>query len=258
MRKTMIRIFAFAVALVLSLSVAMTALAAYDTIPYGEQSNDVRRMQTKLKEKGFYRGKVDGEFGPATKAAVIKYQSSIGITADGKPGNKTLTALYKGASAINGANNTAQYQLIDPKNPHTLFYGCTGSRVKSLQRALKAAGVYKGAIDGVFGDLTRDAVIKYQRKKGLSADGLAGPKTLNSLKRSTGVSISSGFVLSRGSKGYTVLGLKRYLARQGYWVPSGDVFDAELEQIVRRWQADTGREVNGAVTEAEYNALMIG
>ena len=43
---------------------------------------------------------------------------------------------------------------------------------------LKKVGCYKGAIDGVYGDLTYEAVKKYQYQKGLHADGMAGSKTL--------------------------------------------------------------------------------
>ena len=115
------RIIAFFMALVLSLSVALTALAAYETIPYGEQSTAVRKMQDALRNKGYYKGAVDGKFGPATKTAVIKFQKAVGITADGKPGNQTLTALYKGKSALNKTTNGKIQLVTNPTDPHTLY-----------------------------------------------------------------------------------------------------------------------------------------
>ena len=48
---------------------------------------------------------------------------------------------------------------------------------KKIQRALKNAGFYKGAIDGKIGAKTRNAIIKFQRSKGLKADGIVGKKT---------------------------------------------------------------------------------
>ena len=258
MRKTIIRITAFVMALVLSLALAATALADYKTIPYGEQSNAVRKMQDKLKDKGYYRGAVDGKFGPATKAAVIKFQKSLGITADGKPGNKTLTALYEGKSAINQANNTQQKQLTKPENPRTLYYGCTGSRVKTLQRALRAAGVYKGAIDGVYGDLTYEAVKKYQSMRGLSDDGMAGVKTIASLNKLTRAGISISYVMDLGSKGDDVRSLKGYLVNQGYTFDSGNEYTDEVAAAVRDWQAANGKEVTGTITEAQYNDIILG
>ena len=59
--------------------------------------------------------------------------------------------------------------------------GDRGSAVADLQRALSAAG-YPVAIDGRFGPETAGAVARYQRDHGLAADGIAGPKTLASLR----------------------------------------------------------------------------
>ena len=108
-------------------------------------------MQSKLKSKGYDKGKVDGKFGPETRRAVRKFQEAIGITVDGKPGNRTLTALYEGTSAINGTRDRERIDTSKPKNPNTLYYGCEGTKVKSLQQMLKKVGCYKGAIDGVYG-----------------------------------------------------------------------------------------------------------
>ena len=49
-----------------------------------------------LRARGTTTGKVDGKFGPETRRAVRKFQEAIGITVDGKPGNRTLTALLRG------------------------------------------------------------------------------------------------------------------------------------------------------------------
>ncbi|MBQ7825689.1 MAG: peptidoglycan-binding protein [Clostridia bacterium] len=255
------RLVAFVMAMILVLSVAATALAAYSTIPYGEQSNDVRKMQNALKKKGFYSGAVDGKFGPSTKSAVIKYQKYLGITADGKPGNKTLTALYEGRSAINKANNTELKNSITATNPRTLYYGQTGTRVKNLQRALYKAGVYKGSIDGVFGDLTLAAVKKYQYQVGLKADGLAGTKTLNSLYKKTGEKVGNAMLLDVGSVGAEVGHIKRFLTAEGYHdVPygDGDNYSQALADVVKQWQKDQGFSETGAISENQYNKYVLG
>ncbi len=259
MRKQRIsRIAAFVMALVLSLSVAVTALAAYETIPYGEQSTQVRKMQNALRNKGYYNGAVDGKFGPATKAAVIKYQKAIGITADGKPGNRTLTALYEGKTAINQAHSYERTVWSTPTNPRTLYYGCTGRRVERLQYALKKAGVYKGNLDGIYGDLTYEAVRKYQRQKGLYVDGMAGTKTLASLKKNTNVNVGSSFQLCVGSKGNEVGDVVNFLRGKGYTNETGKYFTEQLALDVRAWQTATGKEATGMITEAQYNKIVLG
>lgn len=257
-KETILRIVAFLMAAMLCLSVAATALA-YDTIPYGEQSNDVRKMQDKLKAKGFYKGAIDGKFGPGTKQAVIRFQNSVGIKADGKPGHKTLTALYEGKSALNGTYNSERRNATQPKDPQTLYYGCTGSRVKSLQRALREVGCYKGAIDGIYGDLTYAAVKRYQSQKGLRADGMAGKRTLASLNKNADTTVRSSFLLAYGSESEEVKEMIRYLGSKGYDVPaSGKVFDKQMEAAVKAWQSDTGKTVTGTISESQYNRIVLG
>ena len=51
-----------------------------------------------------------------------------------------------------------------------------------VQKALKEAGFYKGAIDGVMGPKTRSAIREFQEENGLSVDGVCGPKTWGKLK----------------------------------------------------------------------------
>ncbi len=57
-------------------------------------------------------------------------------------------------------------------------YGSTGSEVTQIQQKLQSLGFYGGAIDGIYGSQTRDAVVAFQKSVGLTADGIAGSKTL--------------------------------------------------------------------------------
>ena len=58
-----------------------------------------------------------------------------------------------------------------------LHNGSQGEKVWKLQERLQALGYYMDAVDGQFGPGTRDAVIAFQKKNGLDADGLAGEET---------------------------------------------------------------------------------
>ena len=58
-----------------------------------------------------------------------------------------------------------------------LHTGSQGEKVWKLQEKLQALGYYEGEVDGQFGPGTRDAVIAFQQKNGLDADGLAGEET---------------------------------------------------------------------------------
>ena len=65
-----------------------------------------------------------------------------------------------------------------PGVPALSKYGSGGEEVRQIQQKLKAAGYYTGPVDGIFGAKTRSAVKAFQRDCGLTADGVAGPKTL--------------------------------------------------------------------------------
>ena len=96
-----------------------------------------------------------------------------------------------------------------------LRQGSTGGEVKEVQRRLKQWGYYTGAVDGIFGAGTKKAVIAFQKKNGLTADGIVGKATfaalgmndsynaLNGGGSSSGSSGSSGSGSSSGSSSYT-------------------------------------------------------
>ena len=65
------------------------------------------------------------------------------------------------------------------------YWGSTGDEVIQIQTRLKNWGYYNGAIDGVYGSGTYNAVRRFQAKNGLTVDGVAGTKTLQALGIST-------------------------------------------------------------------------
>lgn len=74
--------------------------------------------------------------------------------------------------------------------------GSRGSEVRQIQTKLKRWGYYNGNVDGIFGTQTRKAVVWFQQKNGLTADGIAGPATLKAM----GIFNSSGNSSSGGGK----------------------------------------------------------
>lgn len=60
-------------------------------------------------------------------------------------------------------------------------YGSRGNEVTQIQTKLKRWGYYKGNIDGIYGSQTLEAVKYFQRKNGLTVDGIAGPATLKAM-----------------------------------------------------------------------------
>ena len=56
--------------------------------------------------------------------------------------------------------------------------GSRGTEVRAIQEKLKERGLYKIAVDGIYGAKTKEAVVKFQKQQGIAADGIAGPVTL--------------------------------------------------------------------------------
>ena len=86
-----------------------------------------------------------------------------------------------------------------PAHAATYSYGSSGATVRTIQEKLSGWGYYSGAVDGIYGTRTRDAVMAFQRKNGLAVDGIAGPATLRAIGISGG---SSGGSASRDENSY--------------------------------------------------------
>ena len=69
----------------------------------GSRGQEVRQIQSKLRELGLYSGSIDGIYGTATQKAVRQFQKNCGLTVDGIAGRKTL--LYLGLGS--GGNSSA-------------------------------------------------------------------------------------------------------------------------------------------------------
>ena len=105
------------------------------------------------------------------------------------------------AHADNAAD-TAQTAVIEAA---VLRQGSTGGEVKEVQRRLKQWGYYSGAVDGVYGSGTNKAVIAFQKKNGLTADGIVGKATYKALgmNESYNALNGNGGSSSSGSSNYT-------------------------------------------------------
>ncbi len=112
-------------------------------------------------------------------------------------------------AVFNLGHTSDEYASVPFVQTAVLRQGATGGEVKELQRRLKAWGYYNGAVDGVYGKQTVEAVKYFQRKNGLTADGIAGRSTFEALGMNDSVNVldndkkpNSGSNSNSGS-GYT-------------------------------------------------------
>lgn len=74
--------------------------------------------------------------------------------------------------------------------------GSRGDEVRKIQQKLKSLGFYKGSVDGIYGVATKKAVTAFQKNCGITADGIAGAKTLKFLGLGSSSSSSSAYTNS--------------------------------------------------------------
>ncbi|WP_424101942.1 peptidoglycan-binding domain-containing protein [Moorena producens] len=139
--------------------------------------------------------------------------------------------------------------------------GRRGADVTQVQRRLRELGYFNRQPTGYFGSITKNAVIRFQRKKGLPADGEVGPRTRALLFPSQTRVAPSGrnvnqFGLRRGSRGSAVTKLQQQLADLGYFNanPTG-YFGLATEKSVIRFQRYYGLRADGVVGSQTRTAL---
>ncbi|MBR2854107.1 MAG: peptidoglycan-binding protein [Clostridia bacterium] len=150
----------------------------------------VAQLQEALIELGYLSGKADGTYGAKTVAAVKAFQKANGLTVDGVAGEETQKVLYSGnaksakeakATATPTPTPTTKTKATPTPTPTVLKTGTKGTKVKELQNKLIQLGYLTGKADGVYGAKTAEAVKAFQKANKLTADGVAGTKTLSKL-----------------------------------------------------------------------------
>ncbi len=141
----------------------------------GDNNSQVKNVQSCLKRLGYFNGPVNGNFASMTETAVRKFQRANGISDIGKVGPRTQAALQRrcGSGGRTVSANDCQRGLRN---------GCDGTAVRELQRNLRTLGVYNGPVTGRFRELTRNAVVNFQRRNGINPIGVAGPQTQRAIR----------------------------------------------------------------------------
>jgi Transglycosylase SLT domain/Putative peptidoglycan binding domain len=126
-----------------------------------------------------------------------------------------------------------------------------------LQVALRAYGLYGGAIDGIAGPKTVAATKAFQHRARLPVDGRAGPRTRRALGP-LGSPLFGGRTLRAGKFGWDVSVLQFLLARRGALVPVDGYFDGATARALRRYQRARRLAVDGVAGPHTLAALSRG
>jgi len=161
--------------------------------------NRCKELQEKLIALGYNCGGygADNNFGQGTYDSLIQFQKDNGLIVDGLAGNNTFNKLdelinkksqpkvksydFRSLQKIIGAvqDNIAGSETLG-RCP-IIKYGSNGEIVKWIQNRLNYLGFNCGTADGIFGNMTKQAVILFQQSKGLSSDFVIGNNTWSKL-----------------------------------------------------------------------------
>ena len=224
---------------------------------------------------------VDGVFGSRMAATVRAFQKQFNLTADGVVGRQTwykISYIYvsvKDLAELTSEGETSSGTLSDGTWGGTVLRtGSTGSAVEQLQFWLNTLAQYESAIpsvtvDGVFGSGTAAAVRAFQRKYGLTVDGVVGRTTwtevydqFRSIQSDNGTpNAYPGTALRQGSSGQNVRLVQFWLkiARTVYSslnnVTVDGIFGSSTAAAVRRFQTYFGLTSDGVVGRTTWNKL---
>ena len=235
------------------------------TLRPGDKDEEVKLLQQRLKDLGYYTGNITGVYNDATTEAVKAFQKKSSLEQDGVLGPITRTvlygvnAIYAVPTAIPVSTPTPTTTPLTPENVIVIRAGSMGEVVRRLQARLQELGYYTSRLDGVYLTDDIEAVRAFQSANGLKVDGKAGYETQSALYSDSAIrgnaNVTSGETalvntLRYGSEGAEVTTLQNRLIALGYLAGSADgKFGRDTKSAVIAFQKANGLSADGVVGE---------
>ena len=134
-----------------------------DSLSSGSSGSEVQDLQVRLRDLGYYEGKIDGNYGTETIIAVKNLQQDLGIAKSGITSAELKQVIFSDEAPIS-------------KGQITINEGSSGPVVRQFQEELQALGIYSGDCDSVYDAEVVAAVKELQRLCGYDQDGIATPE----------------------------------------------------------------------------------
>ncbi len=231
------------------------------TIREGNMGDAVEKLQERLKALGYYTGSISGVYAGDTITAIKAFQKKNNLVSDGLAGSATQSKLYSQEALEKDALVTPTPAPIATPPGTTVRQGDEGEAAKAVQKRLKELGYLAGSADGKFGTLSVTALKAFQKRHGLTQDGVAGSATQNLLfsnaalpaagevtpiPTTTPLTEENAIVIQRGTRGVQVLNLQKRLTELGYYTAKMDSdYQAADIAAVKAFQKNNGLKADG-------------
>ncbi len=250
--------------------------AEYAVLEKGSEGAEVKALQNALIQLGFLKGSADGKFGAATENAVLLFQQQNGYPTTGIMDANTQAFLYSGKPK-NAFGKKEAVTQVSPVTGATMKQHDTGDEVAELQKRLQALGYYSGGeVSGIFNLDTKKAVIAFQKKNGLTADGVADADTQRKLwsmdalgkadtptpKPTATPSPEPTYTIPdttvrKNDSGSDAKAVQKRLKELGYYKGTVDgKFTAASVKALQEFQQDHGLEPDGVAGKGTYAVLF--
>ena len=223
------------------------AFAQMAVLGTGAVSNDVLVMQRHLKDYGYFSGEPSGTFDDATRQAVESFQMVNGLPITGLADGATLMRLMADSPITWPAFLTEM----------SAGEGDTGLNVYVLQTRLQQMGYFTGSRTACFGELTRQAVMDFQRDSGLEVSGAADAATWAAIYSRSGKAADAGGAMRFGDSGDNVRAVQERLNALGFFdnAVTGE-YGYSTETAVRLFQTAANLESTGLLDTETSSRLM--
>ena len=256
-----------------------TVAVPEESLRSGDTGNDVKTVQKRLKELGYYKSTIDGKFGRTTVNALKSFQADNNLTADGVAGKKTYEILFSENVLKKGTTPTpVPADVSGPAEESsasampTLRKNDRGDNVAKLQETLISLGYLDGNADGNYGDKTVAAVRAFQKANGLTVDGSAGAETQEVLfggkavkagatkatatPKASATPTPASSSLKQGARGDAVKELQKKLIDLGYLSGSADgVYGSKTAAAVKAYQKANKLSADGVAGSKTLSSI---
>lgn len=169
-------------------AMAQTGTSAGSSLIYTQplSPQGIREIQARLHQMGLYAGRIDGNWGADSEAALEHFQQTHGLQVTGQLNPATATTLNLNLATVLGLPNglpgsNDQTQNDTQVNGQTQSMNVSRQAIQAVQKRLRQLNFNPGSVDGVWGADTQSALKQFQQGRALQPTGQLNPATLSAL-----------------------------------------------------------------------------